>query len=81
MYKAAAFSAVGTSASLALIPIENSLHGAVIEALDLLRDPRVGRSMYVRGQISFTINHSLVVQRGKAIGDITSVHSHEQVGN
>ena len=77
---AAAFHSVGVSTTLALIPIENSLHGAVIETLDLLRSPDVGKTVHIREQFAFTINHSLIVRQGTSISDVKTVLSHEQVG-
>ncbi|KAB5594055.1 Prephenate dehydratase [Ceratobasidium theobromae] len=59
----------------ACIPLENSLHGSVIETFDLLRD---GRIVTIGGESVMGIEHCLVVCRGITMGDIKRALSHEQ---
>ncbi|KAG8763930.1 hypothetical protein FRC11_008878 [Ceratobasidium sp. 423] len=61
------------------IPLENSLHGSVIETLDLLRADRpLERVVSITGEFTIGIEHCLIVCRGVRIEDITRVLSHEQ---
>ena len=77
----AAFQAMSDKrSSYAFVPLQNSLHGGVIETLDLLRSPNMGLDVLIRGFWRVPISHSLVVHSGTTMGEITSVYSHEQVG-
>ncbi|EUC66656.1 prephenate dehydratase [Rhizoctonia solani AG-3 Rhs1AP] len=61
------------------IPLENSLHGSVIETLDLLRaDKPLERAANITGEFTIGIEHCLIVRQGVKIEDITRVLSHEQ---
>ncbi|KAF8609556.1 Prephenate dehydratase, partial [Ceratobasidium sp. AG-I] len=67
----------------ACVPLENSLHGSVIETLDLLREDWVGVGegnvgVRILGECTIGIEHCLVVRRGVGMGDIRRVLSHEQ---
>ena len=62
-----------------LIPQENSIHGIVIEAYDILRVPDVGRDVFVRGEVTIGIQHCLITRKGVALRDVKRVLSHEQV--
>lgn len=74
------FHSVGPSpAHLALLPQENSIFGIVTETYNLLRSSDVGRSKWIRGAVVLSVQHCLVVRRGKTIRDIKKVLSHEQV--
>jgi len=73
-----AFHSVGPSAHLALLPQENSIFGTVTETYDLLRSSELGKSKWIRGAVTLSIQHCLVVQRGKTVQDIKRVLSHEQ---
>ena len=64
---------------MGLIPQENSIHGIVIEAYDILRTPDVGRDVFVRGEVTIAIQHCLITRKGVAIQDVKRVLSHEQV--
>jgi len=72
------FHSVGPSAQLALLPQENSIFGIVTETYDLLRSSDVGESKWIRGAVTLSVRHCLVVRRGKTIRDIKRVLSHEQ---
>jgi prephenate dehydratase len=73
------FHSVGPSAQLALLPQENSIFGIVTETYDLLRCSDVGESKWIRGAVTLSVRHCLVVRRGKTIRDVKRVLSHEQV--
>ena len=62
-----------------LIPQENSIHGIVVEAYDILRTPDVGRDVFVRGEVTLGIQHCLITRKGVALKDVKRVLSHEQV--
>ena len=64
---------------IGLIPQENSIHGVVIEAYDILRTPDVGREVFVRGEVTIGIQHCLITRQGVGLGDVKRVLSHEQV--
>ncbi|KIO18223.1 hypothetical protein M407DRAFT_11987 [Tulasnella calospora MUT 4182] len=76
---ASAFHALGGSAHIAFLPIENSTHGAVIETLDLLRLAS-SENQFIRGEALASISHCLVVRKGTKWENIQTVLSHEQVG-
>jgi prephenate dehydratase len=78
--RADAFRSVDPSAgSLALLPQENSIFGAVTETYDLLRSPELGESKWIRGAVTLSVQHCLLVRRGKTMRDVKRVLSHEQV--
>lgn len=64
---------------IGLIPQENSIHGIVIEAYDILRGPDVGREVFVRGEVTISIQHCLITRKGVALEDVKRILSHEQV--
>jgi hypothetical protein len=64
---------------LGLIPQENSIHGIVIEAYDILRVPDFGREAFVRGEITINIQHCLITRKGVALENVRRILSHEQV--
>ncbi|KAH9984662.1 Prephenate dehydratase-domain-containing protein [Russula compacta] len=72
------FHSVGPSVHLGLLPQENSIFGIVTETYDLLRSTDVGESKWIRGAVTLSIQHCLVVRRGKTVRDIKRVLSHEQ---
>ncbi|KAI0307713.1 Prephenate dehydratase-domain-containing protein [Multifurca ochricompacta] len=65
------FHSVSPTVQLALLPQENSIFGVVTETYDLLQK-------WIRGAVTLSIQHCLVVQRGKTLRDIKKVLSHEQ---
>lgn len=69
------FAAVeGGEAAYGVLPIENSYTGSVLQVYDLL-----GRyAVYIVGERSIPIRHSLSVLPGTAMEDIRAVYSHEQ---
>ena len=62
------------AADNAVIPIENSIQGGVLQNLDLLetRDACACRAMRLR------IDHRLAVREGVRLADVTRIYSHEQ---
>ena len=64
---------------MGLIPQENSIHGIVIEAYDILRGPDVGREAFVRGEVTISIQHCLITRKGVGLKDVKRILSHEQV--
>jgi len=63
---------------LGLVPQENSIFGIVIEAYDWLRRPEAGRDLFVRGEVTLSVQHCLLVRAGTRLEDVTRVLSHEQ---
>ncbi len=57
-----------------VVPIENSLEGAVTEVNDLLID----RSLHIVGEVTVPIHHALMVLPGSDYRDIRAVYSHPQ---
>ena len=57
-----------------VVPIENSLEGAVTEVNDLLID----RPLFITGEVIVPIHHSLMVLPGSDYRDIRAVYSHPQ---
>jgi len=64
---------------MGLIPQENSTHGIVIEAYDIMRAPDVGRDVFVRGEVTIGIQHCLITRKGVTLKDVKRILSHEQV--
>ena len=62
-----------------VIPQENTIFGAVIEAYDVLRAPAVGKEVFVRGEITLPVQHCLMARKGVKFEDIEKIVSHEQV--
>jgi prephenate dehydratase len=56
----------------AVIPIENTLHGSVLENYDLLQSS----GLVVRGEVYVRIVHNLIVPPGTQLRDIRRVYSH-----
>jgi prephenate dehydratase len=59
-------------ADAALIPVENSLAGAVAENLDLLLE----RNLFARAEYRLRISHSLIAARGTKLATVRRVFSH-----
>jgi len=72
-------SASGEDLTLGLLPQENSIFGIVTETYDLLRSSELGENKWIRGAVTLSVQHCLVVRRGKTMRDIKRVLSHEQV--
>lgn len=64
---------------IGLIPQENSIHGIVVEAYDILKEPDVGREAFVRGEVTIGIQHCLITRKGVKLEDVKRILSHEQV--
>jgi len=60
------------SADLAVIPIENSLAGSVLEHFDLL----LARDVFVQREFPLRIVHNLIAAPGVKMADIRQVYSH-----
>ena len=61
-------------ADCAVIPIENSIQGGVLQNLDLLET----RSAVAVAQTRLRIDHRLALRQGVRLADVTRVYSHEQ---
>jgi prephenate dehydratase len=59
-------------ATMAVLPIENSLHGSVFEHYDLLLESGVS----VVGETMLRIRHNVIAARGVKLGDVRRVLSH-----
>ena len=69
------FKAVEDSkASHAIIPVENSVAGSIVENYDLLRTS----GTYISGEYSLRIQHSLIVTNTNITDEVTKVYSHPQ---
>ena len=64
----------GGGADSAVIPIENSIQGGVLQNLDLLET----RDACAVAQVRLRIDHRLAVKEGVRPEEITRVYSHEQ---
>ena len=63
---------VQRSVDMAVIPIENSLAGSVLEHFDLL----LARDVFVQREFRLRIMHNLIVAPGVKLADIRRVYSH-----
>lgn len=57
-----------------VLPLENSIHGEVVQVFDLLRDTSVS----IIGEISQAVAHHLLALPGATFEDIREVYSHPQ---
>lgn len=62
-------------AQAAVLPIENSLQGGVLQALDLLQD---SSNLYAVNEAVIRIDHRLVYKEGIKLSEIGRVYSHRQ---
>ncbi|HQT82136.1 MAG: chorismate mutase [Ferrovum sp. 37-45-19] len=67
-------SVVTQRTDFAIVPIENSIEGAVGRTLDLL----VEMPVHVCGEVALRIHHQLMAPRGVPLTDIQEVYSHPQ---
>ena len=59
----------------AVVPIENSLQGGILQNLDLLQD---SKDLYAVQELVVRIDHRLVMKEGMTISQIGRVYSHRQ---
>ena len=59
----------------AVVPIENSLYGSVVDVLDALVDAKRTK---IRGELLLPVRHCLIVQPGTKAEDVEKVLSHPQ---
>jgi chorismate mutase/prephenate dehydratase len=64
-------------ADYGVVPVENSLEGAVAHTLDRFIDFR-DTPVKIQGEIERPIRHCLLVRRGEPLGGIRAVYSHPQ---
>ena len=64
----------GGEAECAVIPIENSIQGGVLQNLDLLET----RDACAVAETRLRIDHRLALREGVRLSDVTRVYSHEQ---
>ncbi|MHB0885070.1 MAG: prephenate dehydratase [Bacillota bacterium] len=70
-----AFAAVQSGrARAAVVPVENSTAGSIVETYDLLRSS----GLVVAGELLLPVDHCLVALPGQTLADIAQVHSHPQ---
>lgn len=62
-----------------VLPIENSTFGTVIETYDALRNPAIGKDIFILKEHILSIKHCLLVSKGTSLADVTAVYSHPQV--
>ncbi|KAI6005284.1 Prephenate dehydratase-domain-containing protein [Pisolithus orientalis] len=74
----AVFRSLSLDLPLGIVPQENSTHGSVIETYDILRDPAIGQSNFIRGSTILAVRHCLVVRQGVKLENIDHVLSHGQ---
>ncbi|KII93555.1 hypothetical protein PLICRDRAFT_152397 [Plicaturopsis crispa FD-325 SS-3] len=72
------FNAVSSEVPFGMIPQENSIFGSVIETYNLLRQPKMGQDIFVRGEATLGVKHCLLVRKGVKLEQIRRVLSHEQ---
>ncbi|KAI0051667.1 PDT-domain-containing protein [Auriscalpium vulgare] len=72
------FHSVDAALPLGLLPQENSIFGTVTETYDLLRSPEVGKTKFIRGAVTLSVRHCLLVRKGTRLEDIKTILSHEQ---
>jgi prephenate dehydratase len=51
----------------------------VVETYDLLRLPKVGDKVLVKGTVTISVQHCLLVRKGVKLEQIARILSHEQV--
>ncbi len=64
--------AAGGGADLAVVPIENSLHGSIHENYDRLS----ARALHIVGEVPLRVRQCLIVRPGTAFADLLRVASH-----
>jgi len=72
--KAVFFEVEKGRAAVGMVPVENSLEGAVSETYDLL----LSSSLTVSGEYNLRVRHCFITNQGVRIADIRRVYSHPQ---
>jgi prephenate dehydratase len=62
------------AARAGVVPIENSLHGSILETYDLL----LARELTVTGEVEVPVRHCLLARPGTRLADVTVAWSHPQ---
>tara|TARA_A100001037_G_scaffold97100_1_gene88470 strand:+ start:5289 stop:6137 length:849 start_codon:yes stop_codon:yes gene_type:complete len=71
----AVYDSVGIDSDLAVLPIENSLNGSVVDTLDLLiHDP----SLIICDEVIIKIEHHFILDPNTDVNNIENIYSHPQ---
>ncbi len=73
-YISEVFGAVEKNVDYGIVPIENSIEGAVTQTYDQL----IGLKLQIVGEVIIRINHCLIANSGVSLGDLKRVYSHQQ---
>jgi prephenate dehydratase len=73
-YISEVFEAVEDGIDYGVVPIENSIEGAVTSTYDQL----IGLRLHIVGETIIKINHCLIVNQGVLLRDVKRVYSHQQ---
>jgi prephenate dehydratase len=73
-YISEVFEAVEKGADYGMVPIENSIEGAVTQTYDQL----IGLKLNIVGETIIRINHCLIANPGVKLKDLKKVYSHQQ---
>ena len=71
----AVYNSVNIDSDLAVLPIENSLNGSVVDTLDLLiHDP----SLIICNEVIIKIEHHFIIDPNTNVKDVKNIYSHPQ---
>ncbi len=73
------FNSISPEFPYGVVPQENSTFGSVVDTYDLLRSPKAGVDVFIRGEITLAVQHCLVTRKGLDRENIKRILSHEQV--
>ncbi|KAK4685268.1 hypothetical protein P7C73_g4891, partial [Tremellales sp. Uapishka_1] len=71
-------STYASTASYIVLPLQNTLHGGVIETLDCLLSSHPGSRPHIIADLDLPIRHCLVARKGTKMADLKWIRSHEQ---